>query len=71
MMAKKAEEVSGLASRSEGKEGCYVCGEVDPKSREKDDARTEGKEGIFPALVKSRVDRCRRAVLGARVQLPF
>ena len=46
----EGEEVCGFKSCSDCKKGCYVHGEIDPKSREKDDAREEGQEEIFPAL---------------------
>ena len=50
-MAKKAKTKSDrFASCSDGKEGCYSRGEVDPKSREKHYAGKKGQEEIFPAL---------------------
>jgi hypothetical protein len=59
----KREEVCGFASCSNGKEGRYVHGEIDSKSREKDDAQEEDKddaqeedqEEIFQALIQTTV----------------
>ncbi|XIA63245.1 hypothetical protein ACFIOY_29185 [Bradyrhizobium sp. TZ2] len=54
-MAKKTKKkVCGFPCGTNGKEGYYVRGAVDTKSREKDDAwEKEGQEEIFAALVRT------------------
>ena len=52
-MAKKAKKKSAVSRAV--KKAAYVHGEFDSKSCEKDDAREEGQEEIFPALIQATV----------------